>query len=99
MVAGRCWAISPPDAHIITLLRNAGAVLMGKATLSEWADLRSNNHEYVSRLISIITSTHTYLAELSNTNIRSLKDIVQYNIGNLSSEGGFSVMHPAFGSG
>ena len=30
------------DAHIITLLRAAGAVILGKTNLSEWANFRSN---------------------------------------------------------
>ncbi|KAI8932609.1 hypothetical protein NX059_010108 [Plenodomus lindquistii] len=42
------WALMgsvvPRDAHVIAKLRDAGAVLMGKATLSEWADMRSNNY-------------------------------------------------------
>lgn len=36
--------IVPRDAHVVMKLRNAGAVLMGHATLSEWADMRSNNY-------------------------------------------------------
>jgi len=35
------WAllgsVVPRDAHVVAKLRQAGAVLMGKATLSEWA--------------------------------------------------------------
>nr|XP_036577411.1 amidase [Colletotrichum truncatum]KAF6784382.1 amidase [Colletotrichum truncatum] len=42
------WAligsIVPRDAHVVTRLREAGAVLFGKAALSEWADMRSNNY-------------------------------------------------------
>lgn len=42
------WAllgsIVPRDAHVVTKLREAGALLMGKASLSEWADMRSNNY-------------------------------------------------------
>jgi amidase len=42
------WAllgsVVPRDAHVVTKLRAAGALLMGKATLSEWADMRSNNY-------------------------------------------------------
>ena len=42
------WAllgsIVPRDAHVIYRLREAGAILLGKATLSEWADMRSNNY-------------------------------------------------------
>ncbi|WP_409266572.1 amidase [Massilia sp. BHUDP2] len=29
------------DAHVVTLLRNAGAVIIGKTNLSEWANMRS----------------------------------------------------------
>ncbi|RMY90947.1 hypothetical protein D0861_03360 [Hortaea werneckii] len=42
------WAlvgsVVPRDAYIVEKLREAGAVLLGKATLSEWADMRSNNY-------------------------------------------------------
>lgn len=42
------WALLgsmiPRDAHVVAKLRDAGAVLFGKATLSEWADMRSSNY-------------------------------------------------------
>ncbi|TKA73433.1 hypothetical protein B0A49_06852 [Cryomyces minteri] len=42
------WALQgsvvPRDAQVVAQLRTAGAVLFGKATLSEWADMRSNNY-------------------------------------------------------
>ncbi len=42
------WAllgsVVPRDAHVVQRLRAAGALLFGKATLSEWADMRSNNY-------------------------------------------------------
>ena len=42
------WALQgnvvPRDAHVVLKMREAGAILMGKATLSEWADMRSNNY-------------------------------------------------------
>ncbi|KAF3766424.1 hypothetical protein M406DRAFT_60802 [Cryphonectria parasitica EP155] len=42
------WAllgsIVPRDAFVVKQLREAGAVLFGKATLSEWADMRSNSY-------------------------------------------------------
>ena len=42
------WAllgsIVPRDAFVVQRLREAGALLLGKATLSEWADMRSNNY-------------------------------------------------------
>ncbi|KAK1961659.1 amidase [Colletotrichum sublineola] len=37
-------SIVPRDAHVVARLRDAGAVLFGKAALSEWADMRSNNY-------------------------------------------------------
>jgi amidase len=37
-------SFAPRDAFVVAKLRQAGAVLMGKATLSEWADMRSNNY-------------------------------------------------------
>lgn len=42
------WAllgsVVPRDAHVVKRLRDAGAVLLGKAALSEWADMRSSNY-------------------------------------------------------
>ncbi len=42
------WALLgslvPRDAHVVTGLRQQGALLLGKATLSEWADMRSTNY-------------------------------------------------------
>lgn len=42
------WAllgsVVPRDAHVVHQLRNAGALLLGKATLSEWADMRTSNY-------------------------------------------------------
>ncbi|KAG8169476.1 hypothetical protein KVR01_000221 [Diaporthe batatas] len=42
------WALLgstvPRDAFVVKRLRDAGAVLLGKATLSEWADMRSNRY-------------------------------------------------------
>ncbi|KAF2194806.1 glutamyl-tRNA amidotransferase subunit A [Zopfia rhizophila CBS 207.26] len=37
-------SVVPRDAFVVAKLRAAGAALMGKATLSEWADMRSNNY-------------------------------------------------------
>lgn len=37
-------SIVPRDAFVVKQLRDAGAVLFGKATLSEWADMRSNSY-------------------------------------------------------
>jgi amidase len=37
-------SVVPRDAFVVAKLRQAGALLLGKATLSEWADMRSNNY-------------------------------------------------------
>ena len=37
-------SIVPRDAFVVARLREAGAVLLGKATMSEWASMRSNNY-------------------------------------------------------
>lgn len=37
-------SIVPRDAYVVKRLRESGAVLMGHATLSEWADMRSNSY-------------------------------------------------------
>ena len=36
-------SIVPRDAHVVKLLREKGAVLLGKSTLDEWASMRSNS--------------------------------------------------------
>ena len=42
------WAllgsVVPRDAYVVARLRKAGALLLGHATLSEWADMRSSNY-------------------------------------------------------
>lgn len=42
------WAllgfVVPRDSHVVARLRQAGALLLGHATLSEWADMRSSNY-------------------------------------------------------
>lgn len=35
-------SVVPRDAHVVRKLREAGAVLMGHATMSEWADMRTS---------------------------------------------------------
>ncbi|KAG7005245.1 hypothetical protein G7Y79_00021g051120 [Physcia stellaris] len=37
-------SVVPRDAHVVARLRKAGALLLGKATMSEWADMRSSNY-------------------------------------------------------
>ncbi|KAJ2957915.1 hypothetical protein NQZ79_g6407 [Umbelopsis isabellina] len=37
-------SVVPRDAHVVSLLREAGAIIIGKANLAEWADIRSTNY-------------------------------------------------------
>lgn len=37
-------SVVPRDAYVVEKLRDAGAVLLGKAGMSEWADMRSNRY-------------------------------------------------------
>ncbi|MCJ1230267.1 hypothetical protein MMC12_006939 [Toensbergia leucococca] len=37
-------SVLPHDSHVVYQLRKAGALLLGKATLSEWADMRSSDY-------------------------------------------------------
>ena len=35
-------SVVPRDAHVVALLRRAGAIILGKANLSEWAHFRGS---------------------------------------------------------
>ncbi|KAK3112758.1 hypothetical protein LTR53_010618 [Teratosphaeriaceae sp. CCFEE 6253] len=58
-----------------------------------------NESEYTYVKVDFYNNIRSYLSELSNTHMRSLEDLVQYNIDNVGSEGGTPGIHPAFGSG
>ena len=58
-----------------------------------------NESEYTYVKVDFYNNIAAYLSELSNTKMRSLEDLVQYNIDNVGSEGGTPGIHPAFGSG
>lgn len=52
-------AIVPADARVVRLLRDAGAVLLGKANLSEWASIRASYYaEGYSSRGKCSSSTH-----------------------------------------
>ena len=42
------WAllgsIVPRDAHVVSLLRKAGAIILGHANMSEWSSVRSSSY-------------------------------------------------------
>ena len=58
-----------------------------------------NESEYTYVKVDFYNNIAKYLSELSNTKIKSLADIVKYNIDNVGTEGGTPGISPAFGSG
>ena len=50
-------SIAPADSHVVARLRNAGAVLLCKTNLSEWANFRSTLALLHSRVLSGLHSS------------------------------------------
>ncbi|KAK4540018.1 hypothetical protein LTR36_009834 [Oleoguttula mirabilis] len=99
---------------IVSLLEKAGATIVNGTELPYYKEIvspdgwnwdygttrgYSNESEYSYVKVDFYNNIATYLSELSNTPMRSLADIVQYNIDNVGTEGGTPGIHPAFGSG
>lgn len=100
--------------ELLDLIKSAGAEIINGTELPYWQTIVSptgwnwdygttrgypNESEYTYVKVDFYNDIAKYLAELNNTNIRSLADIVQYNIDNVGSEGGLPNVHPAFESG
>lgn len=58
-----------------------------------------NESEYGYIKVDFYNDIKDYLAQLDNTSMRSLEDLVAYNSLNAGSEGGHPGVHPAFASG
>jgi len=101
---------------VLTILESAGATVINNTEITDWETIVSpdywnwdlgttrgfpNESEYTVVKVDFYNNIKSYLSELSNTNIRSLEDIVQYNYDNDGSEGGYPWPrgHPAFYSG
>jgi amidase len=99
---------------LLSLIESAGATIINSTELPYWQTIVSpdgwnwdygttrgypNESEYTYVKVDFYNDIAKYLAELNNTDIRSLADIVQYNIDNVGSEGGIPNVHPAFQSG
>jgi hypothetical protein len=69
--------------------------------IRDWGGRRGypNQSEYSVVKVDFHGNIASYLAELSNTTIRSLEDIVSFNHIHDELEGGSPGIHPAFGSG
>jgi amidase len=99
---------------LISLIESAGATIINGTELPYWQTIVSpdgwnwdygttrgypNESEYTYVKTDFYNDIANYLAEVNNTSIRTLEDIVQYNLDNLGSEGGLPNVHPAFQSG
>ncbi|KAL4878041.1 amidase signature domain-containing protein [Aspergillus karnatakaensis] len=100
--------------ELIHLLEHAGATIINNTELPHYKTIvppdgwnwdygstrgYPNESEYTYVKVDFYNNINAYLAELNNTAIRSLADIVQYNKDNSGSEGGYPSTHPAFASG
>jgi amidase len=101
---------------ILYLVQDAGAIIVNNTELPNRKKLVSqtgwnwdygtargfpNESEYTYVKVDFYNNIATYLSELSNTNITSLQDIVNYNFENDGTEGGspWPLGNPAFYSG
>lgn len=98
--------------QVLSLIAQAGATIINGTEIEDyqnivnpqgwnWDWLPPNQSEITVVKVDFYNNIKTYLSELSNTNIRSLEDVVQYNYDNDGSEGGYPwpLGHPAFYSG
>ncbi|PBP19966.1 amidase family protein [Diplocarpon rosae] len=103
-----------PLLALIHLLEAAGATIYNHTDLPSRARLVNpaswdwdygtkrgfaNESEYTVVKTDFYNDIAAYLAELHNTDIRSLADIMAYNVANVGTEGGIPGVHPAFAGG
>ncbi|KAJ5121283.1 uncharacterized protein N7515_009244 [Penicillium bovifimosum] len=100
--------------QLVKLIESAGATVINGTELPHYKEIVSpdgwnwdygttrgyvNESSYTYIKVDFYNNLRDYLAEVNNTDIRSVEDLVQYNIDNYGSEGGLPGIHPAFGSG
>ncbi|KZF25823.1 amidase family protein [Xylona heveae TC161] len=100
--------------ELVDLIEGAGATVINGTELPSYEKIVSpdgwdwdfgttrgypNESEYTVVKVDFYNNINAYLAELNNTDVRTIEDLVQYNIDNAGSEGGFPYVHPAFSSG
>ncbi|KAL9115075.1 MAG: hypothetical protein Q9227_000869 [Pyrenula ochraceoflavens] len=101
-------------SELLSLIEEAGADILNHTELPNYDTIVSqsgwdwdygstrgfpNESEYTVVKVDFYNNIRDYLAEVGNTNLKGLEDIVQYNMDNLGAEGGFPGINPAFGSG
>jgi amidase len=99
---------------LMEIIEDAGAKIINGTELPSWQQVISpdgwdwdygstrgfpNESEYTYVKTDFYNDITAYLANLNNTSIRTLEDIMEYNILNIGSEGGLPGVHPAFKSG
>lgn len=99
---------------LLDLIKEAGAIIINGTELPHHQKIVSptgwdwdygtvrgypNESEYTYIKVDFYNNIKAYLAELDNTSMRSLEDLVAYNAENAGSEGGHPDVHPAFASG
>ncbi|KAL9623724.1 MAG: hypothetical protein Q9160_001954 [Pyrenula sp. 1 TL-2023] len=99
---------------VLALIEGAGAEIVNGTELPSYETIVSpdgwdwnygatrgfpNESEYTVVKVDFYNNVKAYLADLTNTDIHSLEDIVQYNLDSLGEEGGLPGVNAAFGSG
>jgi len=99
---------------MVRIIEAAGAIIINGTELPHYQEIVSptgwnwdygstrgypNESEYSYVKVDFYQNINSYLSELTNTNMHTIDDLVQYNIDNVGSEGGTPGIHPAFGSG
>lgn len=89
--------------ELLSLIEGAGATIINETEILDYETIVSpngwnwdygttrgypNESEYTVVKVDFYNNIKAYLSELQNTNIRSLEDIMQYNVDNDGSEGG-----------
>ncbi|KKA30172.1 hypothetical protein TD95_001184 [Thielaviopsis punctulata] len=100
--------------RLLCLMEGAGATIVNNTEILDYETIVSpngwdwdygttrgyaNESEFTVVKVDFYNNIKSYLSELTNTNMRSLEDIVKYNIEYAGSEGGIPNVHPAFQSG
>ena len=89
-------SIVPRDAHVVTLLRRAGAIILGKANLSEWAHFRGNIPSGFSGRGGQATSPYVPLGDPSGSSSGSgIATAIGLTAGSLGSETDGSIISPS----
>lgn len=111
------WRFADPEmlaalGELIDMMKEAGATIINGTEITDhekivnpdgwnWNWLPANQSEYTVVTVDFYNNINKYLSDLTNTNIKTIDDIIQYNYDNDGSEGGhpWPLGNPAFYSG